>query len=316
MSGQTNVYNYDLKGAHQAIAAAFCEALDLDPDPVRSFDRAALMARVEITKKEAKAVLYGTFNGAYLPASMKAAAATEYAMDSTLSVPAVARRAATRQRVDPEVIYGALRPSLEPVRETMRELVRRYAGRYADQHATYGRGGRYLQNASGIRLNLQAVDIEDHEGRAALACHLLQGTEAAIGHELARLQEQYGYRVVSHEHDGVVTEGRIPPAAVREALRRVSERAGVDLTALALVLKPYDEHEPDHWTDERADSEAHEGPSDGRREGDGPGHVHEGAGALSGGPGEPRMDATADAIRGRDDPPDKPRDRPGGPGHL
>ena len=321
MREQETVYNYDLAGAHQAIAVAFGEALGVGIDPVRALDRTALTASCGLRKREGKAALYGTFNGASLPKSMAAAVGQERSTGRSLAVPDVARQAAARQGVDPAEIYGALRRSLEPVRDAMRELLAAYCGRYADEHATYGRGGRYLQNASGVRLNLQAVDLQSHGGRSLAACHLLQGTEAAVGHELARLQDRYGYRILSHEHDGVVTAGRVPPAAVQEALQAISDRIGVDLTGLELVLKPYDEREPEHWSDEQRDQQqrartgANAAGSAGRRGGDGRGHVRESLESVSKRPGERGM-ATPGDGRGRphataDPPTDTGRTRRG-----
>ena len=310
MAGQETVYNYDLRSAHQAIAVAFCEALGIDPGPITAFDRAAMMRSTGITKREAKAALFGVFNGASLPASMQKAEAVErFYTGAVLTVPDVARRAAARQGIGPQEIYGRLRGSLEPVRDTMRGLVRAYVGPYAEKHATYGRGGRYLTNAAGIRLNLNTVDVSTHEGRAAAACHLLQGTEAAIGHELTQLQERYGYRVVSHEHDGLVTEGEIPPAAVREALQRVGDRIGVNLTALQLVLKPYDEHKPTHWTDGE-DTAANATGGDRGRGGHAHRDVRESAGEVYAGPQEPGSISAGDGSTNPDHTAGVARSRP------
>lgn len=243
-ASQKDLFNYDLVGSHQSIAAAFCHHAGIDASPILSFDRATLMASTGMKKGDAKPILYGTFNGAAVPSS--AAQAETYKKEVT--VHRLLKKAAAYTGQPLEALYEATAPLLLPIKETIRKAAARYVGDFFDAHANTGRGGRCLRNASGIALYLRDADVDTHKGRATALCHLLQGTEAAVGHALIQIQDEYGYRVVAHEHDGVITQGRIPQEAIQHALQIVSEAAHFDVTGLDLVLKPYDKEMPDHFT--------------------------------------------------------------------
>jgi hypothetical protein len=145
-----------------------------------------------------------------------------------------------------EELYDKTAPVLRPISDTMQAVADYYMGPFFDAHASKGgRGGKVLRNAAGI--TTPHLDVSDRDGRNDAIVHLLQGTEAAVGHALIKIQDQYNYRVLLHEHDGVVTEGRIPPSATQHALRIVSEAAHFDVTGPELILKPYNKERPPHW---------------------------------------------------------------------
>ena len=153
---------------------------------------------------------------------------------------------ARRTGESPQSLYDKTAPKLKPIRETVLDAATHYVTEHFERHCSAaGRNGKPLRNASGVTFYGRTADT--HDERAAAMCHLLQGTEAAVGHALISIQEKYNYRVLLHEHDGVVTEGIIPPSAVQEALRLVSEAAGFDVTDLELVLKPYHKKRASHW---------------------------------------------------------------------
>lgn len=77
------------------------------------------------------------------------------------------------------------------------------------------RGKRYLYNPTGKRICIE--NISPQQQSKELAEFVLQGQEAAFNHWICLLGFKYGYQVMSHEHSGVVTLGKVPPAATAEA---------------------------------------------------------------------------------------------------
>lgn len=248
LSGIEDLFNYDLKGAHQSIAVAFCDHVGIECTPIRTFDKARLMYDIGCTRGESKAMCYGTFNTAAVPVSDAQAQVWEKHSGQDITVSTILRGAASRHNRDLDDLYAKAYTTLHPIQKTIREAVDIYTTSFFEARQTHGRGGVRLTNASGVRMG--SKDSADRTDRVAALCHLLQGSEAAVGHALTALQDHYGYRVVSHQHDGVITEGRIPQAAIEEALQMVSEAAGFDLTGLQMILKPYWDEAgmPQHWT--------------------------------------------------------------------
>lgn len=71
------------------------------------------------------------------------------------------------------------------------------------------------------------------ELKRRLAAFLLQGSEACFIHNLTLLQEQHGFKVINNQHDGLVTEGIIPAAAIEQA------KQASGLKYATLVEKPF-----------------------------------------------------------------------------
>ncbi len=71
--------------------------------------------------------------------------------------------------------------------------------------------------------------------KARLAAFLLQGREAALMHTLAASADEYGFRVLSHEHDGLVVAGDVPPEAVEAA----ASAARIPMDLVDLEEKPF-----------------------------------------------------------------------------
>jgi len=76
-----------------------------------------------------------------------------------------------------------------------------------------------LQNAAGQSLVLdRSRPARDLKGEAA--AHILQGQEAAYVHHLTVLSNEFGFRPVSNQHDGLVTVGEVPAEAQTMAAAR------------------------------------------------------------------------------------------------
>jgi hypothetical protein len=99
--------------------------------------------------------------------------------------------------------------------------------------ATAGRGGRYVRNAVGMKLKVSALAEHERKSKGKLTAHLLQGLEAAFIHRLAALAPMHGFSAVNNQHDGLLTVGEVPAAAVEHA------QAESGLRYASLIEKPY-----------------------------------------------------------------------------
>lgn len=79
------------------------------------------------------------------------------------------------------------------------------------------RAGSFIVNKCGKRLELNKLPRTRHATKGIIAAFLLQGQESCFIHHLTLLDSYYGYKVMSNEHDGLITLGEIPSAAVEEA---------------------------------------------------------------------------------------------------
>lgn len=128
-------------------------------------------------------------------------------------------------------VWKRLRDELDELLSAVRAWHRHLTEEWVPSNATHGRGGVVVTNAVGASLRLD--DYGKGELPRKVAAHVLQGREALLTHALAGLGKGYGYAVVSHEHDGLVTLGTIPAAAIEEAKRE----AGMPFAEL--VPKPF-----------------------------------------------------------------------------
>lgn len=113
------------------------------------------------------------------------------------------------------VLHAELMPLLCAVKDWHRRLKA-----WAAETATTGRDGRGVTNAVGARLALSTLSARELPRK--VAAHVLQGREALYVHTLCALGEAHGFRIVCHEHDGIVTLGTVPQAAMDEAARVAS----------------------------------------------------------------------------------------------
>ncbi|MEA5625298.1 hypothetical protein [Nostoc sp. UHCC 0251] len=80
-------------------------------------------------------------------------------------------------------------------------------------------GKRYVKNTTGK--NLCITDLEKNyplwKVKAMVSAFVLQGQESCFIHNLTLASIEYNFQVISNEHDGVVTLGVIPQAAIDKA---------------------------------------------------------------------------------------------------
>jgi hypothetical protein len=116
-------------------------------------------------------------------------------------------------------LHGRLAELLQPLAQEMRRWQDWLMKSYVPSHRRRNRKGWYIENAVGKKLYLAELPQgrEYWRKRARVTAFLLQGLEAATIHHLTLLGEEYGFRPLANEHDGLIVEGDIPSVAVREA---------------------------------------------------------------------------------------------------
>ncbi len=249
--------NYDLKSSQPNALVQLFRAADADPAFLHRYiesDRTDL-AFEALGSRDAEIVdLYKTcvialFMGAQLPSpyAFRGLVPVEFAnlqddverrrMQRT---PDIARSIwgvyGTAEHGDPwDAVGQALAGFRDHVAAFDRERkvwLRYIAGPYLEAHATIGRAGRVISNAVGGVLRLKGLSAS--KTRRKLAAHLLQGLEAEFIHRLTLLGPEYEFVAVSNQHDGLVTQGVVPPEAVEQA------RAESEIEVADLVVKPYE----------------------------------------------------------------------------
>lgn len=227
------VRNLDLRASQASMLIALLREAGIDPAWLVAYisDSEAKRKAAEavgIPVSTWKTVLYGLLMGARVPGRAQA----------RRSRGTIAQ--AIRDAVPPAEFgstYGRFLDYTAGLREALAEwhtwLVDEFAAETAWRNPADGR--RYLTNAAGAKVALEDLGAKKWRLQAQLAAFLLQGLEAALMHGLAASAEEYGFRVLSLEHDGLVVAGDVPPEAVEAAARA----AGVPVELVALVEKAF-----------------------------------------------------------------------------
>ena len=116
----------------------------------------------------------------------------------------------------------------KPIRDVIDEWIR-LLPKYVDERS-YPRSSKkfvkkFLRNAAGNRISLETDQSLD---KKYISSFILQGLESAYIHHLTILSKDYGFEVVSNEHDGLIVIGRIP----EEAMSKARELSGFRLAEL------------------------------------------------------------------------------------
>ncbi len=98
--------------------------------------------------------------------------------------------------------------------------------KYIPDESFYAHSQQLLVNKTGKTFNLTEYQTKGewdkkkvNKMKRRLSAFLLQGTEAAYIHHLTVISKDFGYRVLSNQHDGLVTIGEIPREAMDIAKR-------------------------------------------------------------------------------------------------
>ncbi|UKO99380.1 hypothetical protein [Nostoc sp. UHCC 0870] len=96
---------------------------------------------------------------------------------------------------------------------------------YIPEASIYPGGKQLVVNKTGMTFDL--TDYRSDKGdwinlnalKRKISAFFLQGTEAAYIHHLTIISEHFGFKVISNQHDGIVTIGEIPQEAMDIAQR-------------------------------------------------------------------------------------------------
>ena len=240
--GIADVLNYDLRSSQMRILQAEldrlgigCEWLDrylADPNAKQTHADACGVP-VDSWKVCALAAVMGGAAG--VPKHFELKPVTRYVggVETTTEKPVCAAMQALDDAMGREAAREAwprVRAELGPLLDAVRQW-HRHLREWTDENATDGRGGRFVTNAVGARRDVS--ELSKGELPRKVAAHVLQGLESFYVHTLATLGDRYGFRVVSNEHDGLVTLGTVPEAAIQEA------RQACAMPYVELVEKPF-----------------------------------------------------------------------------
>lgn len=219
----TSQVNYDVVSSQlYALLQAFEEA-GIDAAPVVGLldqDKADIAAGIGVTVDTYKVCLYALLFHAGLFPSL--GMALDISPDG-----AVVQTILDDPTDDKHGAYRRLYETMAPLRKGLRRWHRWLTTTYWERVSRAG----YAVNDCGVTFRLSDYE-PGHERTSKMAAWYLQGKEACYVHHLTLLGEKYGYTVVANEHDGVLSDGEIPPEAIAEAL------ALADFTHARLTTKP------------------------------------------------------------------------------
>jgi hypothetical protein len=229
-SGIPNLYNYDLKASQPRILLKRFQDVPEEMRPNSDWIESYLddpIAKVRFAEQAGvsvdlwKSALCAVMMGASLPKRWGG------------SLGEVARLVGVNHPGNEEGVFQRLRSQLEDLYDQIQVWHDYLMDHKIKDEAFTSRGGRMIKNESGHSLRLGDLDKRKYRRRGQVAAFYLQGLEAAFIHSLAALGNTYGFTVVANEHDGLVTLGAIPEAAVKQAAKRVGLHNPV------LVEKPF-----------------------------------------------------------------------------
>jgi hypothetical protein len=131
---------------------------------------------------------------------------------------------------------------IQPYEKSLDEFRNYLDTDYFEKYKKHHSGtGYYIENACGMKFYRDEhtkAHLRPHNATATrrkeLAAHILQGREAAYIHHLTVLGDDYDYRVIANEHDGVIVLNEIP----KEAQDRAKELSGFHRALL--IKKPFE----------------------------------------------------------------------------
>lgn len=227
-----SVYNYDWKSSQPRMLRRWFERYDLPiHDLVNLLERSKHehAEHVGLTVDGWKQAVMALVMGALLYGSLERGTRGDGTYRG--EVPRIVAENAA-EGVDSADAYVRFHAHVEPLYEQLRRWRRRLVDVWLPEHEQYNAKGRFVQNDAGMPFY-----PDEHKPNALprkLAAHLLQGQEAFLTHTLTKLSSEYGYAVLANEHDGLVTEGEIPEAAV-ELAKRIAGTPYAELEKKAFV---------------------------------------------------------------------------------
>jgi hypothetical protein len=225
-----NVHNYDIKSSQTIGLRHMVDVLqkigvDISAKPLDDYLRTsngfAGKRRVAVMNALpeglVKRVEHAIKFGAYLPSSMKKAKQVRCETGRLPVIAELVEENYQRPGIQDNVI-SILHHEFEAMAYMIRDLSGVLLTTYWNEFSkSGGRGkGQIMVNAAGLPFCKYDYE-EGHTRRSKAMAWYLQGLEAAYIHALTVLSRGYDYEVFANEHDGCITVGEIPQAAMEEA---------------------------------------------------------------------------------------------------
>ena len=211
-SGVPGFKNFDLKASQAQILIVLLREAGINAQWLVDYARTgkeAAAAYVGIPVDDWKTALYAVLMGARIPPLAQA-------RTSRGSVVAALQGAVAPDEFEPT--YARFLDYTTGLRRALRTWHRWLDTDYLAANGRPNANGRtYITNGVGAVRAIEDLSGRGYERKAQLAAHLLQGREAAFTHALAASSSEFGFRVLSLEHDGLAVQGVIPTAAVERA---------------------------------------------------------------------------------------------------
>jgi hypothetical protein len=226
--GIDDVHNYDIKSSQVYVLIELLSRAGFDASWLQGYvntpeAKHVYAKQAGVSTDTWKSILYALFMGATLPQDI------------------LRSRGDVRKTLEAEVggchletAYAQLHNILGPLyHDVLKPWRGHLIGSWLEANADPGYAGkRYVKNAAGVPFCIDDVR-NPYELKKKLAAFLLQGREAAFIHTLTGYADEYGFRVISNEHDGVVTIGAIPQEAIERA------KCKLDMDYVDLVEKAF-----------------------------------------------------------------------------
>jgi hypothetical protein len=235
-TGVPDLVNLDLKSSQARILIVLMEEAGIEPAWLRDYGERVdakheAAGRIGVTVDTWKECLYALLMGARVPGPNQVAYSEGTLVTSILNDVGHAAFDDTYARFLEHT--AALRDDLGHWHE---HLVTDFIVGHGRRNNVDGK--TYVENEVGA---VVAVEDLNEDGtrytlKARLAAFLLQGREAAFTHRLAASSASHGFRVISHEHDGVVVIGTVPASVVDAA----AAQARLPRDLVELVDKPFE----------------------------------------------------------------------------
>ena len=227
-----NVFNYDMVSSQPRMLRVWFERYDLPIDPLHDLletNKHEHAAHVGLTVDGWKRAIMALIMSAVLFRSLQTGTKRGGTFRGDLP-----RIIAENAIGDPAQAYKVFRSYVQPLHKQLERWRRYLVEEWIPEHVQYNSKGRFVKNAAGMlfyldeRKNGEVKPKSVRELKRKLPAFLLQGQESFFIHTLVALAPDYGFRPMANEHDGLITEGRIPEAAI-EAAKRVTGMSYVDL---------------------------------------------------------------------------------------
>ena len=222
-AGIDDVYNYDLADSHARILRTVMGEVGIEPTFLNRYlgadnRKAKAAAFLGFEEHLWKRVFYALFNGARIPNVYMVLTS-----DQPGSIARAFRAAAQGDRRKLKASYKRFLALVRTLQQEMQAFITHLRMEALSPSPANRNGFVFVTNAAGMKLKLERSHLEGVDalsrGRAErrLLAHALQGREALFIHGLTASAPRYGFEVLANEHDGLVTLGRIPAAAIEEA---------------------------------------------------------------------------------------------------